>query len=90
MICINWFMKMWRSIMGGFDSIIYSLVSFLAQILMSIADITVSNKMLGDFLIRVYIVLGIFMLVKISFSLLNAIVNPDALTDKENGMQKNI
>ena len=88
MICINWFMKMWRSIMGVLDSIIYSLVSFLAQILMSIADITVSNKMLGDFLSRVYIVLGIFMLFKISFSLLNAIVNPDALTDKENGMQK--
>lgn len=88
MICINWFMKMWRSIMGGLDSIIYSLVSFLSQILMSIADIAVNNEMLGDFLSRVYIVLGIFMLFKISFSLLNAIVNPDALTDKENGMQK--
>ena len=53
MICINWFMKMWRSIMGGLDSIIYSLVSFLSQILMSIADIAVNNEMLGDFLSRV-------------------------------------
>lgn len=88
MICINWFMKMWRSIMGGLDFIIYQLVSWFAKILMSIADITISNEVLGEFTNRVYIVLGLFMLFKVSFSLLNAIVNPDALTDKENGMQK--
>ncbi|MEG2283833.1 MAG: hypothetical protein RSB99_04315, partial [Bacilli bacterium] len=41
-----------------------------------------------NFASRVYVVLGIFMLFKLTINLLNVIVNPETLNDKENGTSK--
>lgn len=86
---------MWDVILGflGFiDSIIYSLVSLFAQGFFNIADTKFSadfySSTIGSFSSRIYIILGVFMLFKLAVSLLNCIVNPDNLTDKQNGMQK--
>ena len=46
------------------------------------------QAILTDFASRIYVLLGIFMLFKVSFSLVNYIVNPDDFTDKEKGVGK--
>lgn len=61
---------------------IYSLVIQIAQ-----SDFF-SQEIIRDFSGRIYVLLGIFMLFKVSFSLINYIVNPDDFTDKQKGIGK--
>lgn len=68
---------------------VYTLISVLCKLFMNLSETRLfGDEIIGSFLSRIYVVIGILMLFKLAFSLLNAIINPDALTDKEKGMQK--
>ena len=47
-----------------------------------------TQEIINSFASRIYVLLGIFMLFKVSFSLVNYIVNPDSFTDKQKGIGK--
>lgn len=77
------------SILGALDRLIYTLVS---TVLNGIYNIAGTEIFTGDSITkifnRIYVILGIFMLFKLAFSLLTSIINPDKFTDKQNGMSK--
>ena len=64
----------------GLIAVVYSLVDELVRNITIFDGDTISN-----FASRVYVFVGILMLFKVTFSLINYIVNPDTISDKTNG-----
>lgn len=80
---------LFRALFGFFDGLVFQLVSLVINGFFSIASMEVFNNNLVDQVInRVYVIIGIFMVFKLAMSLLQALVNPDKLTDKQNGTSK--
>mgnify|MGYP007087032807 FL=1 len=80
-----------RSLFGTLDSIAYTLFSWVMQLIFDIAEVSTSdafNNFYGEIQSRIYAVLAIFMLFKVTISMLTYLVNPDSITDKSNGIGK--
>lgn len=78
-------------LLGMIDAVIYDLVGRIYNLLMDIARATPFNaEIFETFADRVYALLGLFMLFKVSFSLIKYIVNPDDFNDKAKGGKKMI
>lgn len=80
-----------RSLFGTLDSIAYTLFSWVMQLIFDIAEVSTSdafNNFYGGIQSRIYAVLAIFMLFKVTISMLTYLVNPDSVTDKSNGIGK--
>ena len=78
-----------RMFFAAVDRTIYGLITTVYQIILSLADNTIiSSAVIEDLYTRMYTLLGIFMLFKITFSFINYIINPDSFTDKQKGVQK--
>jgi len=72
-----------------FDLIIYRLVEMIYNLFTTISNVGVfTQDNLNDFAGRIYVLLGVFMLFKVSFSLITYILNPDDLMDKNKGVSK--
>ena len=76
-----------RGVLVWFDSVIYERIPDLYKLMLYLANIdVVSNNVPVQALIqRIYILIGVFMLFKLSFSIMNYIVNPDAFSDQSKG-----
>ena len=71
------------------DGILFNFISTLYDLLIAISRTSILTQ--GDiaqFAARIEILLGIFMLFKLSFSLITYIVNPDDFSDKSKGFGK--
>lgn len=77
-----------RSIGAGIDSMIYGLISLAMDLLLGISQVRLDSSIVETFSSRIFAILGILMFFKLAMSLLNIIVNPDALNDKQNGVSK--
>ena len=78
-----------RGLSFWLDKIIYGFIPTVYNLLTDIAETTIfSNDVISFFSTRVYSLLGIFMLFKVSFSILTYIVDPDAFLDKSKGFSK--
>ncbi len=84
----NMITKAIRWVFALLDWVFYNLISILMQAIFDIANFSLSEGIFEKLIDRVYLVLGIFMLFKITISLLTYLVNPDKISDKENGVGK--
>ena len=92
----NWFTDILNMFFTFLDRIVYGLITFLYQLLLYLAnldlfgmsDLSNPDNVITNFSSRVYALLGIFMLFKISFSILQYMVNPDDFSDKSKGFGK--
>lgn len=85
-----WFLlDILRTLFSLFDRVVYQLLVWIYEIFFGVAqqEIITSGTMTSLFQ-RIFLILGVFMMFKLMFSLLSAVVNPDALTDKEKGIGK--
>lgn len=72
-------------------SILYSLVGIVFEVVFMVANldnIEMFKSMYQGMQDRFYVIIGIFMLFKVSMSMISYFANPDKLTDKEAGMGK--
>lgn len=76
-----------RSLFAWFDSIIYTILGWFFQTIFYIANFQM-NILYEEMQTRVYVILGIFMLFKLVISFLSYLVNPDKISDKEQGIGK--
>lgn len=82
----SFILNSFRSIISVIDRAVYGLISFLYQILQLLAEKQIfSGDVIDSFATRVYTLLGLIMVFKVTFSLINYIVNPDLMLDKEQG-----
>ena len=87
----GWVWNIIRSFFAWLDSVAYSVFSWMMQLIFDIAAITSDpafNSFYDQIHSRIYAVLAIFMLFKITISMLTYLVNPDTINDKERGMGK--
>ena len=86
---MSFFWDVLRGFLFAIDSIIYEFIIKIYNLFMEIANTTIfSDDIIDIFLGKVYALLGIFMLFKVSFSLLSYIANPDQFVDKNKGLNK--
>jgi len=78
-----------RGIFAMFDRFIYMIISLVYEIIIEISNIQIfSDNTIEEFAGRIYTLIGIFMLFKLSFSVISYIINPDTVFDKEKGGSK--
>lgn len=83
----SFILNSFRSIISVIDRAVYGLISFLYQILQLLAEKQIfSGDVIDSFATRVYTLLGLIMVFKVTFSLINYVVNPDLITDKTQGV----
>ena len=80
-----------RNIFGTLDKAVFGLFGIVMGLLYDIAlELTNGgfSGIYGSIQSRIYVILTIYMLFKVTFSILGYIVNPDSLTDKSQGVGK--
>lgn len=86
---MNWGTDTFRNLFAAIDSIVYSLVSIIYEILMQISKFNLfGNDAFEGVAGKIYTLLGVFMLFKVTFSFISYLVHPDDLSDKAKGAQK--
>ena len=75
-----------RNFIGFFDAVIYALINDIYVTFTTIASYTIiSQDMIDKFATRIYALVGIFMLFKVSVSLINYFIDPDTFNDSSKG-----
>lgn len=84
--------NLFRTLMFFFDNIIYGLIPTIYKLFIYLSNInlftTSDTNPLYQLIEHVYVLLGIFMLFKVSFSLLQYLVNPNDFSDSSKGVGK--
>lgn len=75
-----------RLFFAQIDRFIYWLISIVYSIIEDLSSLTLfSDSNIQDFAKRIYVFLGIIMLFKTTFSLINYLIDPDMMNDKTKG-----
>lgn len=85
---VGWIQTQIRGMFAGINYCIYSLIEFIMQGIFDIANLKLTDGLLGDVYNRIYVFLAIFMVFKLTISFIKYMVNPDSITDKEKGAGK--
>lgn len=83
----NWFLNGLRTFFAFFDFLIYGFIEIFFRAIFNLSNF----ELIGLYEVfekRIYVILGIFMLFKVTVSLITYLVNPDKISDKEQGMAK--
>ncbi len=70
------------------DSMVVFVIKYLYQLIVAIADTNVFGNLIFNYLGRIYMFLSVFMVFKLSISIINYVINPDMLSDKSKGFGK--
>lgn len=85
----SWGADLFRSLFAAIDSAIYGLISVVYEILINITKVDIFGEgaieTMGQ---KIYTILVVFMLFKVTFSFISYLVNPESLTDNAKGAQK--
>lgn len=84
----NFFNNFIRELFCAIDYFIYSSIEWVTQGIFDIAELRANVTIVETVRTKIYIILGIFMLFKISSSLIHFMINPDQMNDKEKGAVK--
>lgn len=75
-----------RALLSTLDKAVYISIGWVYNLLFTIADTTILKAdFLKDFYLRFQLIIGVIMVFKVSISLLQYVVNPEAFSDKKNG-----
>lgn len=77
-----------KQIFSFIDRMVVFVIKYLYQLIVAIADTNVFGDLIYQYLGRIYMFLSVFMVFKLSISIINYIVNPDVMTDKNTGFGK--
>lgn len=83
---ITWIINIFLSFFFLLDTIVYGLIESLYQMILQIANISViSQASMQEFANRIYVLVGVVMLFKVAFSLIQLFANPDKMSDSKIG-----
>lgn len=85
----HWWMDPIKWFFALFDRVVYGLMAILYDIFFNVADATIfSSGTVKNFYSRMQLIIGVFMIFKLSISVMQAVMDPDKLTNKDTGMGK--
>lgn len=79
-------MGFFRSFFIMIDKVIYGLVDDAYNLIFSIASVTLNNDVVEQIIKNLYILVGIFAFFRIALLLVNAIIDPEKLSEKGKGL----
>ena len=85
---VNFFFKFIRQFLASIDVVVFSLLNWIIEGVFNLSSLMLSTDFAKQIYTRIYIILGVFMAFKLTFSFLKYLVSPDAMTDKEQGVGK--
>lgn len=78
--------SMLRSIGMFIDWAVYGIVEVLFQLIMDLSNVEIfSESIIDEFSSRIYVILGLVMVFKLMISFIQMLINPDKMSDKEQG-----
>lgn len=81
--------NMLRTISFFLDNIIFNLISSAYELIAYLANVNIfQHAAIQDIVGRVYLLLGVFMLFKVSFSIIQYIIDPNSFTESGKGFGK--
>ena len=80
--------NMFLALMLLLDEVVYEINVLLFETFYTVAQAHFPESVFESFFTRIYVLLGIFILFKVAFSLVQMLANPDMLADKERGAGK--
>jgi len=84
---MNYIVMILRTLFFHIDRVVYEGIGIVYYLLLKLARTTIIDSATIEGVYgRIYALIGIFMLFKISLSLINYVLNPDEFIDKEKGM----
>lgn len=84
-----WFQKLIRQFFFNLDKVIYGFITTIYDLLISIARTSIlSQADIINMADKIYKLLAVFMVFKVTFSLIMYVVNPDDFSDKSKGVSK--
>lgn len=84
---ITMFSQLIRGFFATIDSAVYGFIAIVYNLIEDLANTSIlSMTDMNEFASRIYALLGIFMLFKVSFSIISYIVSPDKISDNSTGM----
>lgn len=84
-----WFTKLIKQFFFWIDKIVFNFISTIYDLMITIARTSpLSQSDILDMAGRVYKLLAVFMIFKVTLSLITYVVNPDDFTDKTKGISK--
>ena len=84
-----WFTKLIMQFFFWLDKIVYNFISSIYDLLITIARTSILTQAdIADMSSRIYKLLAIFMIFKVTLSLITYVVNPDDFSDKSKGVSK--
>lgn len=84
-----WLFQLFRTAFFSIDNTLYNFIPTIYNLLISVSRTTIlSQGQIKEFADRVQALIGVFMLFKVSFSLITYIINPDDFSDKAKGFGK--
>lgn len=84
----GWFFEKVRDFLASIDGLVFSLLSWIIEGIFNLSHLMFNMDFVRNLYSRIYIVLSIFMIFKLSFSFFKYLVSPDAMNDKEQGVGK--
>lgn len=85
----TWLWDIFRTILSLIDTLVYWLIELLISLFDQLANVRLfSDDVLKVFASRIYFLVSIVMVFKVSFSIIQYIINPDSISDNERGMGK--
>ncbi len=85
---VGWFNNLLRPFFGGIDYLVYTLLGWVIEGIFNLSSIFASKEVTEIIYTRIYTVLAIFMVFKLTFSFIKYVVSPDTMVDKEQGVGK--
>ena len=84
-----WFTKLIKQFFFWIDKIVFNFISSIYDLLLTIARTSVLTQAdIADMANRIYKLLAVFMVFKVTLSLITYVVNPDDFSDKSKGVAK--
>lgn len=84
----TWLNTQLRGLFASLNYCIYSIIEWIIQGIFDLASLPSNFTLINEMRTRIYVILGVFMMFKVTISLLNYMMNPDAMADKEKGAGK--
>ena len=82
----GWFAEFFRSIFAALDGVGYGLLEKIFDVFFAVSTAEIfSGEVMTDFYVRMQLIFGVFMIFKLSFTVLNIIISPDNYKDKQKG-----
>ena len=85
----HWYNNTVRDLFAALDTILLKFLSFLIKLIFRVAFFDLSSfEELRGLYTKIYVVLTIFMIFKLTFTFINYVINPEALNDQKQGVSK--